>query len=277
MDMKVANGSKGAGEGWLLAFVMWLIPLVAVALGAKRWLPPLASAHGAGIDRMIRYLLTTVGSLFVLGNFVLGYFIWRFSREGRVTYRLASPKVERRWSLILVALVTLIAEGGVLALGLPVWQKFYAASAPPEALVVEVTAEQFAWNVRYPGQDGVFGRTEPHLITLDNPLGLDKKDPAARDDLFLLGVLYLPVNRPARIRLRSKDTIHSFFLPNFRVKQDAVPGMTIDIWFVPTEVGTYEIACAQLCGYGHFQMRGVLHVMPSNEFEKWREQAPTYF
>ena len=139
---------------------------------------------------------------------------------------------------------------------------------------MEVTTEQFAWNVRYPGKDGTFGRTEPRLIGWNNPLGLNKKDPAGRDDVVLLNDLRLPVNRPARIRLRSKDVIHSFFLPNLRVKQDAVPGMTIDIWFVPTEVGTFEIACTQLCGFGHYQMRGLLQVMPPDEFEKWlKEEA----
>ncbi len=272
-----AARSKGIGEGRLLASVIWLIPVVAVAFGTKRWLPPLASEHGAGIDRMINYLLVTVGGLFVIGHLALGYFVWRFGSAKEVTHRLASPTSERKWSLIPIVLMTLIAEGGVFVLGLPVWAKFYAAAAPPEAIVVEVTAEQFAWNIRYPGQDGRFGRTAPELMSLENPLGLDKNDPAARDDLVLLNELYLPVKRPARVRLRSKDTLHSFFLPNHRVKQDAVPGMTIDIWFVPTQVGTFEIACAELCGFGHFQMRGLLRVLPAEEFEKWRKEEPPFF
>ena len=277
METEPARASKGTGEGRLLALLIWLLPIVAIIVGAKRWLPPLASEHGAGIDRMIAYLLVSVGGLFVVGHLVLGYFIWRFGREGRATYRLASPKAERRWSLIPVVLMTLIAEGGVFALGLPVWAKFYAAAPPPDAISVEVTAEQFAWNVRYPGEDGRFGRTDPRLISLDNPLGLDRTDPSAKDDLVLLNLIYLPVNKPVRIRLRSKDTLHSFFLPNHRVKQDAVPGMTIEIWFVPTALGTYEIACAELCGFGHFTMRGLLRVMPPEEFEKWKKEEPTYF
>ncbi len=268
---------KGIGEGRLLASVIWLIPVAAIVLGTRRWLPPLASEHGAGIDRMIYYLLFTVGGLFVVGHAALGYFIWRFGREGRATFRLASPRVERKWSLIPVVLMTLIAEGGVFVLGLPVWAKFYAATAPANAIVVEVTAEQFAWNIRYPGQDGRFGRTAPELMSLENPLGLDKNDSAARDDLVLLNELYLPVKRPARVRLRSKDTLHSFFLPNHRVKQDAVPGMTIDIWFVPTQVGTFEIACAELCGFGHHEMRGLLRVLTPEEFEKWRKEEPSFF
>lgn len=277
MEAKTRRNPKGAREGLFLALAIWLVPILGVALAAKGWLPPLASEHGAGIDRMIHYLLVTVGGLFVVAHVVFGYFVWRFSRESRVTFRLASPKAERRWSLIPIVLMTLIAEGGVFVLGLPVWAKFYAAAAPADAITVEVTAEQFAWNIRYPGQDGIFGRTDPHLISLDNPLGLDRNDPAARDDLVLQDLLYLPVNRPVRIRLRSKDTVHSFFLPHHRVKQDAVPGMTIEIWFVPTKVGTYEIACAELCGMFHFQMRGLLRVLPPEEFEKWRKEEPTYF
>ncbi len=274
---KGSPGSKRGLEGGLLAWVIWLIPIAAVALGAKRWLPPLASEHGAGIDRMIGFLLITVGSLLVVGHLLLGYFIWRFSRQGKVIFRLASPQAERRWSLIPIVFMTLIGEGGVFVLGLPVWAKFYAAAAPPEAITVEVTAEQFGWNVRYPGRDGKFGRTQARLIGLDNPLGLDRADTAAKDDVLLLNEIYLPLQRPARIRLRSKDTVHSFFLPNFRVKQDAVPGMTIEIWFVPTQVGTFEVACAQLCGFGHFQMRGLLHVQAAEEFEKWYREEPSFF
>ncbi len=277
MNAKPVASSRHGREGLLLALVIWLLPVVAVALGLRRWLPPLASEHGAGIDRMISYLLITVGALLVLGHLVLGYFIWRFSRAERVTFRLASARAERRWSLIPILLMTLVAEGGVLVLGLPVWGKFYAAGPPPDAVPVEITAEQFAWNVRYPGQDGAWGRTDPRRLSLANPLGLDETDPAARDDIVMLNELYLPVNRPARLHLRSKDTLHSFFLPHQRVKQDAVPGMTIEIWFVPTELGTYEIACAELCGFGHFQMRGLLHVVTPAEFETWLKEEPTFF
>jgi len=252
-----------------LAFAIWLIPVAGVALAARSWLPPLASEHGAGIDLMIHYLLVTVGGLFVIGHVALGYFIWRFGRQARVSFRLTRFKTERRWSLIPVLVMALVAEGGILILGLPVWGKYYASAAPPEAEMVEVTGEQFAWNVRYPGKDGRFGRTDPKLITLDEPLGLDKTDAASRDDIVLLNEIRVPVNVPVRIRLRSKDTIHSFFLPNFRVKQDAVPGMTIEVWFVPTAVGTYELACAELCGFGHYEMRGLFHVLPRDEFQKW--------
>lgn len=267
---------KRSVEGFFLALVFWLISVIAVVFAAKGWLPPLASEHGAGVDRMITYLIITVGTLIVAGHIVLGYIVFRFGRQERVTFRLASAKTEHRISLVLVALMALVAEGGVLVLGLPVWAKIYAAAAPAEAIAVEVTGEQFAWDMRYPGKDGKFGRTDPKLITDENVLGLDKDDPAAKDDIVLRRIV-VPVNRPVRIRLRSKDTLHSFFLPNLRVKQDAVPGMTMEFWFVPTVTGEYEIACAELCGFGHFQMRGLFIVATEAEFEKWLSEQPAFF
>ena len=151
-----------------------------------------------------------------------------------------------------------------------------------EALVVQVTAEQFAWNAHYAGPDGVFGRTDIKLLDLQsNPLGLDRTDPAAKDDVTTLNQIYLPANKPVIVKLRSKDVIHSFGVPELRVKQDAVPGLTIPIWFVPNvttaemraQTGNpefqYEIACAQLCGLGHFRMRGFVTVQTAEEFQKW--------
>ena len=140
---------------------------------------------------------------------------------------------------------------------------------PDDAVVIEVTGEQFTWNVRYPGEDGEFGRTDPHRISVENPLGVDSNDPAAADDIHELAVFYVPVNRPVHIRLRSKDVLHSFYLPHHRIKQDAVPGMTIGLWFVPTVEGEFELACAELCGFGHYQMRGTFHVVSEQEFEQW--------
>jgi len=150
--------------------------------------------------------------------------------------------------------------------------------------VVEVTGEQFAWNVHYPGPDGKFGRTDLKLIDVQsNPLGLDRSDAAAKDDVTTLNQLYLPLNKPVIVKLRSKDVIHSFNVPEFRVKQDAIPGLTIPIWFIPNvttaEMRTrtanpefqYEIACAQLCGLGHFRMRGFVTVESAADFQKWMD------
>src|SRR4051812_39006576 len=144
-------------ERWLLPLLIWTLPLVTLGLATHSWLPPIASDHGKGIDRMLHYLVFSVGGLYVVAHGIFGYFLWRFSRQDKVTMRLPSKKAERRWSLIPMAVMLVVAEGGVILLGLPVWGKYYAAP-PSDALTVEVTAEQFAWNVRYTGADGQFGR-----------------------------------------------------------------------------------------------------------------------
>ena len=277
MKLDGAAGSGNAAQRWLLPLIIWLFPVVAIGFGVQTWLPKLASEHGAGIDLVLNYLLWTVGSILIIGHIVLGYFIWRFSRQDRVTHRESAPRVERKWALIPILTMALVAEGGVLVLGMPVWSKYFASAAPENAVTVEVTGEQFAWNIRYPGEDGKFGRTDPNLIDLDNPLGMDESDPVGQDDMVLINEIHLPVNMPARIRLRSKDTLHSFYLPHQRVKQDAVPGMVIEVWFIPTLSGDYEIACAELCGFGHYEMRGLLRVTPKEAFEKWRSEEPAYF
>jgi cytochrome c oxidase subunit 2 len=139
---------------------------------------------------------------------------------------------------------------------------------------VRVVAEQFAWNVHYPGSDGQFGRTLAELMSADNPIGLDRTDPAARDDIATINQLNLPVDRPAIIHLSSKDVIHSFSLIQMRVKQDTIPGESIPVWFTPTMTGDWEINCSQLCGLGHYRMRGFYSIKTQADFDTWlQEQA----
>jgi cytochrome c oxidase subunit II len=134
---------------------------------------------------------------------------------------------------------------------------------------VRVVGEQFAWNFHYPGNDKMFGRTNPTLVnTATNPLGLDRGDAAGADDIAF-GELHVPVNRPVIVDVTSKDVIHSFFIPVMRVKQDAIPGMRIPVWFTPTVEGTYEVACAQLCGNNHYAMRAIMYVEPQEKVEAW--------
>lgn len=260
--------------GKFLAIVTWLTPFAVVAAGARGWFPITASEHGAGIDSMLAYLLVAAAGLLFLGHIALGYFLWRFGGAPSAIYKPASLAQEKRWALLPAVLMGVIAEGGVLVIGLPVWAKMNAVP-PADAVQVEITAEQFAWNIHYPGKDGKFGRVKASLLSLDNPIGIDKEDPAAKDDQILLGELHLPLNRPARIRLRSKDVLHSFMLPMHRVKQDVVPGMTIDLWFTPNKAGDFEIGCAELCGMGHYQMRGLLRVESQEEFEQFLSELPT--
>jgi len=263
----MSSANKG-GRG--LALVVWGLAAVVLLLAfSRQWFPALASDHGAGVDRMIHYTMWTTGILLVAGHAILGYMLWRFGGRERAGTTVVPERTQRRWSLAAAISMALIAEGGVLALGIPVWNQYFGSTAPANALTIEVTAEQFAWNVRYAGPDGVFGRTEAKLITLDNPLGLDPADGNGADDIVGLNVLHAVAGRPVRIRLRAKDVLHSFFLPNLRVKQDAVPGMTVEFWFTPTHEGRFELACTQLCGFGHYEMKGILVVQSAADFARW--------
>jgi cytochrome c oxidase subunit II len=166
--------------------------------------------------------------------------------------------------------VAVIEIGLLVFYAIPAWAtRVKAFPAESQAVVVRVVAEQFAWNVQYPGPDGKFGRTDIKLVSADNPLGLDRSDPNAKDDITTINQLNLPVDRPVLVHLSSKDVIHSFGLYEMRVKQDAIPGMTIPVWFIPNRVGEYEIACSQLCGLGHFRMRGFITIQSAADYQKW--------
>jgi cytochrome c oxidase subunit 2 len=145
---------------------------------------------------------------------------------------------------------------------------------PPgkEALVVHVVAQQFSFNYHLPGPDGQFGRRDVSFVTNANPLGLDPNDPAGKDDIVTTGELHVPVNRPVIAELSSKDVIHDYFLPGMRIGGDAIPGSLIPIWFTPVKTGTYEAICAQLCGLGHYGMKGTLVVDTPQDYEAWLKE-----
>jgi len=249
------------------------------------WLgmPALAASHGGQIDSMIGWVHVFMLLLFVGWGGFFAYCLVRFrrSRNPVAIYTGATSNVSTYSEIGVVVVEAVLLFG----FAIPLWAA-RVESMPPasEALVVQVTGEQFAWNIHYPGPDGVFGRTDIKLLDLQsNPLGLDRSDAAAKDDITTVNQLYLPVNRPIIVRLRSKEVIHSFGVPEFRVKQDAIPGLTIPIWFIPTVTTAdmrtkkgnpafqYEIACAQLCGLGHARMRGFVTVQTAEEFQQWME------
>jgi cytochrome c oxidase subunit II len=268
-----APNSKRSVEALLVAGLFLATGLFGVTYGARTWLPPLASRHGAGIDAMLAYLLVVTGALFLAGHVALGLLIVGAARRSRVTHRLSAPRTEWVLSGVLGLVIVLLGEAGVLAIGIPVWKEYFEANPPAGTLLIEVTDQQFMWNVRYPGEDGRFGRLDPRLVDeAVNPLGIDRTDPAAADDITTVNEIGVPVNRPVRIRLRAKDMIHSFFLPHLRVKQDAVPGMTPEVVFVPTQEGDFEIVCAELCGLGHYRMQGFLRVLSEDALASWLEE-----
>jgi cytochrome c oxidase subunit II len=247
-------------------------------------LPELASAHGGQIDAMIGWVHVFMLVLFVGWGAFFTYCLIRFRRSRQPVANYAG--VKSHTSSYLEVGVALVEAVLLFGFAIPLWAaRVDDMPQAKDALLVQVTGEQFAWNMHYAGPDGVFGRTDIKLLDLQtNPLGLDRSDPAAKDDVTTVNQLYLPVNRPIIVRLRSKEVIHSFGVPEFRVKQDAVPGLTIPIWFIPTvttaEMKTrtgnpefqYEIACAQLCGLGHARMRGFVTVQTAEEFQQWMDE-----
>ena len=274
--MSTPNEATRSGfEVGLVSITFFAVGLAIVLYGAHDWMPPLASRHGAGIDAMLNYLLLMTGAMILLGFTVLAWLIWSGGRRPGISSRLAARRTEVLVSLVIGMAMAAIAEGGVIAIGLPVWQEYFGATPEEGDLQIDVVAQQFFWNVRYPGPDGQFGRTRPQLVDeVTNAVGLDPADPAGKDDVHLVNVIVVPVDRRVRVRLHSKDMIHSFFLPHLRVKQDVIPGMTPEVTFVPTRVGAYELACAELCGLGHYRMQGMFKVVAQADFESTlREEA----
>jgi cytochrome c oxidase subunit 2 len=254
----------------LIGVFFWILALAtAVAFIVHPiWLPELVSAQGVDVDRQMNLTLSIAGAAFVLAHVLLGLFLWRFGRgrSGPALYWHESPRMEITWTA-----VTAVIFVGLGLQGSRIWAREYLAEPPANAMTIEVTGQQFAWNFRYPGPDGKFGRTRPDKVddSEGNYIGLDDNDPAAADDITTQNVVAVPVNRPIRMVVRSRDVLHSFFVPVLRFKQDAVPGMGIPVQFTATKVGEYEVACAELCGMQHYKMRARFLVMTDADFNSW--------
>jgi cytochrome c oxidase subunit 2 len=255
--------------GRVLAVIIWLLTLLSVALfvSKKWWFPPSISEHGPALDRQFLITILVVGVSFTAAQIGLGYMVWKYRDTGkpgdRALYTHGSNRLEVLWTVITA--VVFIALG---VMGQSVWASLRLHDSPPGAYTVEVVAQQFQWNFHYPGKDNVFGRTDPSLIddSALNFVGLDETDPNAKDD-SVTAALAIPVNRPVELRLRSKDVIHSFWVPPLRFKQDLVPGMEIKVHFTANRIGKYELACAELCGQLHFKMKSYMLVLPEDEIK----------
>ena len=231
-------------------------------------LPIAASAHAGQIDQMIVLVHWLMVALFVGWGVFFLFVLFRFRRGAhpRAVYTGAKGSVAKAVEIAVVVIEMAL----LIVYAIPAWAARVAQfPAETEAVVVRVVAEQFAWNVHYPGADGKFGRADIKLVSSDNPLGLDRSDPNAKDDVTTINQLNLPVDRPVLVHLSSKDVIHSFGLSEMRVKQDAIPGMEIPVWFVPNRPGAYEITCSQLCGLGHYRMRGFVTIQSQSDFQIW--------
>ena len=236
----------------------------------ERLLPSASSSHAILLDGVLYSVHAHMLLIFVLWLAVFVFALIRFRKGANPEPR--EQGVRGMWPAIAIGIV-IAGDVVILAgLALPAWS---ARNEPPAAgtapVEVRVTGEQFAWNIHYPGPDRVFGRTDTALINATNPVGIDRNDPAAQDDIGLLNVLTLPVYQTVVVHLASRDVVHSFTLNEMRVKQDANPGMVSRVWFTPIATGKWDIACSQLCGLGHYRMRGEYRVVTPEEWQKWQQ------
>jgi cytochrome c oxidase subunit 2 len=258
--------------GKLFAAILVVITVISTVIFIRHvwWLPPDISVLGVGIDHQLMETMTASGVLFVAAQLVLAAFVWgaRDTGDGRkVKYFPGGPT-----PMVVGASVLVAAEIVVLSLvGTKVWGEIFLSPPDPQAIHIDVQAEQFAFYFRYPGPDGKFGKVHPDLIDegSGNYFGLDPaNDTAARDDIISAS-LVVPVNRPILLTLHSKDVGHSLFIPELRIQQDFLPGVVIPVQFTAREVAKPEIVCTQLCGLGHFNMRAYLEVKPDSAYQQW--------
>ncbi|HTU42682.1 MAG TPA: hypothetical protein VMF10_13310 [Candidatus Aquilonibacter sp.] len=235
-------------------------------------LPPDVSLHGHLIDDQFADTMVEAGISFLVSQFVLAYFIWRFSQSK------PTDKIKRfpGGAAGLVAAAFLLVGTEVLALGVfgvKAWGDAYLTPPPPDAVQVQVQAGQFAFYFRYPGPDKSFGVTKPSRINqaTGNFFGLDMDNPDAKDDI-VTAELAIPVNREVHLLMHSQDVGHSFYVPELRVQQDFVPGLDLSIHFTATKIGRYQIVCTQLCGLGHYAMSAFLEVKSPEDYDAWLKQ-----
>ena len=250
-----------------------------------------ASTQGPAIDNIISIVHWLMAVLFIGWGVFFIYTLIRFraSKNPKADYH----GVKSHFSSYIEIAVAVIEVGLLFGFAFPIWaSRVNDVPKGSDAVQIRVVAQQFAWNIHYPGPDGVFGKSSADLVDeVENPIGLDRSDEFAKDDIFTVNLLHIPVNTPINISLSSKDVIHSFGLPEFRVKQDAVPGMEIPVWFEATmtteeflettkgsarEGKGFEIACAQLCGLGHYRMKGFLTVHENEGYAAWLDEEAAY-
>jgi len=234
-------------------------------------LPPNASEHGYQIDHIIEFSHWFMSTLFVGWSVFFIYVLLRF-RKGR--HPVADHEgVKSGISTHLEFAVVLIEAVLLVGFAIPLWAKRVNQFPDnKDAILVHAVGQQFSWNFHLPGPDGQFGKRDIALLSNSNALGLDPSDPAGKDDIVVLGELHVPVDRPVIIELSSKDVIHNFGLPHMRIAQDAIPGQIIPMWFKPIKTGSYEVVCGQLCGLGHYGMKGMLVVDNPADYQAWLKE-----
>ncbi|HEY2361246.1 MAG TPA: cytochrome C oxidase subunit II [Candidatus Angelobacter sp.] len=248
-----------------LALLLILAGCLYLFLAQPYWFPAGVSSQSAAIDHQFRIAFYVLGAMFIAGHLVLAFVLAKKPRADGKSLR-GGWMLEAAWTVAITSIFFwLHISGGHLT------THTMQAEHQLGQIDIEVTGAQFQWYFRYPGADGVFGRTDAQKFAKPdegNPLGIDPSDPAGRDD-FLSTSMVVPIGHKVQLELHAQDVVHSLFIPAMRFKQDTVPGMEIHSHFTPTQMGTYEIACSQLCGIGHYKMRASVRVVSEEEFEKW--------
>ncbi|HEY6641501.1 c-type cytochrome [Povalibacter sp.] len=254
-----------------IALILLVIGTVLFHFLSPWWFTPIAS-NWQMMDETVNVTFWVTGIVFVAVNLFLAWCVIRYRhRKGqKAHYEPENKKLE--WWL---TIITSVGIAAMLAPGLAVWAKF--VTVPENASAVEVLGQQWTWSYRFPGEDATLGKTDIRFVNIDNPFGMDPKDAAGQDDVLVASPeLHLPIDKPVKMLLRSKDVNHQFAVPQFRVKMDMVPGMVTYFWLTPTRTGEFDALCEQLCGVAHFTMRGRVVVDEQAAFNDWLAAQPTY-
>src|SRR5215472_14140994 len=254
-----------------IALVLLVVGSVLFHYLSPWYFTPIAS-NWDSIDQTVTITFWVTGFVFVVVNVFMAYCVWRYrQRKGNLAhYEPENKKLEL--ALILATTVGVVA---MLAPGLFAWAKFI--EVPKDAMVFEVVGRQWNFNYRFPGKDGVLGRVDAKYVSDENPFGMDPNDPTGQDDVLIASPeLHLPLGKPVKLELRAMDVLHDFTVPQFRSKMNMVPGLVTYLWFTPTRTGQFEAFCEQLCGIGHFAMRGRVIVDEESAFQTWLASYPTF-
>jgi len=254
-----------------VALVLLVVGSVVFHLISPWWFTDIASNWGS-IDFTIDLTFWVTGAVFVIVNLFMAYCVYRFRHKAgqKAVYEPENHKLE-----VGLSVVTAVGVMAMLAPGLFVWAQF--VTVPDEATEYEVVGQQWQWSFRYPGNDGQLGTVDTRFISERNPFGMNPEDPNGQDDVLVKDPeMYLPIGKPVKALLRSKDVLHNYTVPQFRVKMDLVPGMVTYLWFTPEKLGSYDILCQELCGIGHHVMRGRIVVAEQAEYDTWLAKQPTF-
>jgi cytochrome c oxidase subunit II len=274
--MRLSNRNSSSGSAapaaMLAALIVIMVAATVYVFAANPFpsRPPAAiTSVGLLVDHQYFLTLCVTGTVFILSQLGLAYAIWRFRDRGQAAhFTRGNNTMEMIWTT-----ATIVLFLGLGLMGRKAWAEVRFTPAEANAVQVEVTTNQFVFNFRYPGPDGQFGKLDPTQVSAStgNPLGLDPKDPAGKDDI-VMPTLTVPVDHQIELLIRSQDVIHNFYVRELRLQQDAVPGMVIPIHFTANQIGHYEIMCTQLCGLGHYRMRSFLDVVSEADYQNFLKQ-----